>query len=57
MPGGPWCRTWIALNDSASEFSLQNCKMILITLQGTKEREQTKRLSKACVPQRHQAAS
>lgn len=30
---GGW-RTWMALNDSTSEFSLQNCKTILITLQG-----------------------
>ena len=25
-------RTWIALKDSDSEFSLQNCRIILITL-------------------------
>lgn len=24
--------TWMALNDSVSEFSLQNCRMILMTL-------------------------
>ena len=29
-----WHSFWIALNDSDKPFSLQNCKMILMTLRG-----------------------
>lgn len=36
-------RTWMALNDSRSEFSLQNCRMILITLHKERGRQCWKR--------------
>ena len=29
-----WHSRWMATNDSGSEFSLQNCRMVLMTLRG-----------------------